>query len=323
MGHGHHHHGHGHSHGHGHHHPELESASDTPLVIAVVINVLLTVVELVAGVLSGSLALIADGLHNLADAGSLVVALVGRRISKKPADERRTFGYRRADVVGALINLVLLVVLAGFLTLEGVQRLLMPQEIIALPIMIVAGVALLVDLASAWLVARLAGASMGTRVAMIHKIADAAGSVGVIFAGLLVYLYEVYWIDTLVAFGIAFYMAWQARAMIGETTGILMQGVPPELDINAIAADLRTVVGVEDVHHLHVWRLDEQTILLEAHVVCARERLADIEPIKHAIRERLQDEWGIGHTTLEFEHVQTAQREAAEDADMGRLVPKH
>jgi len=314
---------HAHAPGHHHHHPELAAASDRPLVVAVVINVLLTVVELVAGLLTGSLALVADGLHNLADAGSLVVALIGRRVSARPADERRTYGYRRADIVGALVNLVLLVVLAGFLTLEGVQRLLAPQEVVGLPIMIVAGVALVVDVASAWLTARLAGQSMGTRVAMIHKIADAAGSVGVILAGLLVHLYGLDFVDTLVAFGIAGYMLWQARAMGGHTTAILMQGVPAGVDIGPLVRDLVAIEGVLDVHHVHVWQLDERSLFFEAHVVSDRERLEDIEPIKHAIRGTLHERWGIGHTTLEFECPKAAQREAAEDADMGRLIPRH
>lgn len=308
---------------HGHDHPELASASDKPLIWAVVINVLLTVVELVAGVLSGSLALIADGLHNLADAGSLVVALIGRRVAKRPADERNTFGYKRADIVGAQANLILLVVLAGFLVLEGIQRLLAPEPVLGLVIMIVAGVALVIDLASAWLVAKIAGESMGTRVAMIHKLADAASSVGAIIGGALVYFFEWWWVDPLIAFMIAGYMAWQAKAMAGHTTSILMQGVPHDLDLAAVASDLATIEHVHEVHHLHIWCLDPNTILLEAHVVTDRTRLEDIEPIKHAVRQRCKDRWNILHTTLEFETIATAKREAAEDEDQGRLIPRH
>jgi cobalt-zinc-cadmium efflux system protein len=307
---------------HDHHH-DIEHMGDGPLIWAVVINVLLTVVEIIAGVFSGSLALIADGLHNLADAGSLVVALVGRRIAKKPADERNTFGYKRADIVGAQANLILLVVTAGFLILEGFQRLLDPQPVIGLVIMIVAGIALVIDLASAWLVARIAGESLGTRAAMIHKLADAASSVGAILAGALVYFFDWFWVDPLIAFMIAAYMVVQAFKMSGHTTRILMQGVPHELDLRAIADDLATIDFVHEIHHLHIWALDPQTILLEAHVVTDRTKLADIEPIKHAIRERCKANWNILHTTLEFETIATAQREAAEDEDQGRLIPKH
>lgn len=296
---------------------------DGPLIWAVVINVLLTVVEIIAGVFSGSLALIADGLHNLADAGSLVVALVGRRIAKRPADERNTFGYKRADIVGAQANLILLVVTAGFLILEGIQRLIQPQPVMGLVIMIVAGVALVIDLASAWLVARIAGESLGTRAAMIHKLADAASSVGAILAGALVYFFDWYWVDPLIAFMIAAYMIVQAFKMSGHTTRILMQGVPHKLDLRAVADDLASIDAVHDVHHLHIWALDPQTILLEAHVVTDRTRLEDIEPIKHAIRERCKEHWGILHTTLEFETLATARREAAEDEDKARLIPPH
>lgn len=301
----------------------MTALGDKPLIWAVVINVLLTVVELVAGVLSGSLALIADGLHNLADAGSLVVALIGRRVAKRPADERNTFGYKRADIVGAQANLILLVVMAGFLMLEGIQRLLAPEPVLGLVIMIVAGVALVIDLASAWLVAKIAGESMGTRVAMIHKLADAASSVGAIIGGALVYFFDWWWVDPLIAFMIAGYMAWQAKAMAGHTTSILMQGVPHDLDLAAVASDLATIEHVHEVHHLHIWSLDPHTVLLEAHVVTDRTRLEDIEPIKHAIRQRCKDHWHILHTTLEFETIATAQREAAEDEDQGRLIPRH
>lgn len=301
----------------------MTALGDKPLIWAVVINVLLTVVELVAGVLSGSLALIADGLHNLADAGSLVVALIGRRVAKRPADERNTFGYKRADIVGAQANLILLVVMAGFLVLEGFQRLLAPEPVLGLVIMIVAGVALVIDLASAWLVAKIAGESMGTRVAMIHKLADAASSVGAIIGGALVYFFDWWWVDPLIAFMIAGYMAWQAKAMAGHTTSILMQGVPHDLDLAAVASDLATIEHVHEVHHLHIWSLDPRTVLLEAHVVTDRTRLEDIESIKHAIRERCKDRWHILHTTLEFETIATAKREAAEDEDQGRLIPRH
>lgn len=301
----------------------MTALGDKPLIWAVIINVLLTVVELVAGVLSGSLALIADGLHNLADAGSLVVALIGRRVAKRPADERNTFGYKRADIVGAQANLILLVVMAGFLMLEGIQRLLAPEPVLGLVIMIVAGVALVIDLASAWLVAKIAGESMGTRVAMIHKLADAASSVGAIIGGALVYFFDWWWVDPLIAFMIAGYMAWQAKAMAGHTTSILMQGVPHDLDLAAVASDLATIEHVHEVHHLHIWSLDPHTVLLEAHVVTDRTRLEDIEPIKHAIRQRCKDHWHILHTTLEFETIATAQREAAEDEDQGRLIPRH
>lgn len=305
------------------HHPELEAMGDGPLIWAVVINVLLTVVSLIAGVLSGSLALIANGLHNLADAGSLIVALVGRRVAKRPADERNTFGYKRADIVGALANLILLIVMAFYLVFEGIQRLFDPQPVMGLVIMIVAGLALVIDLASAWLVSKIAGESMGTRVAMIHKIADAASSVGAILAGALVYFLDWNWVDPLIAFMIAGYMAWQAKSMSSHTTRILMQGVPSDLELAAVASDLASIEHVHEVHHLHIWALDPQTILLEAHVVTDRTKLADIEPIKHAIRERCKDTWNILHTTLEFESLATAQREAAEDEDQGRLIPKH
>jgi len=306
-----------------HAHPELAAASDRPLILAVVINVLLTIVEIVAGVFSGSLALVADGLHNLADAGSLVVALIGRRVAKKPADERNTFGYKRADIVGAMANLILLVVMAGFLVLEGIQRLFDPQPVMGLVIMVVAGVALIIDLASAWLVARIAGQSLGTRVAMIHKLADAASSVGAIVGGALVYFLEWSWVDPLIAFTIAAYMAWQAKAMAGHTTAILMQGVPSDLDLVAVAQDLSSIDGVHGVHHLHIWSMDPQTILLEAHVVTDRTGLEDIEPIKQAIRKRCMERWHILHTTLEFETRVTAEREAAEDEHKGRLIPPH
>ncbi|GIW74489.1 MAG: cation efflux system protein [Phycisphaerales bacterium] len=311
------------AHQHDHHHHAPEAMGDGPLIWAVVVNVLLTVVEIVAGALSGSLALIADGLHNLGDAASLVVALVGRRIARKPADERNTFGYKRADIVGAQANLMLLVVTGGYLVLEGIQRLLMPQPVMGLVIMIVAAVALVVDLASAWLTAKMAGQSLGTRAAMVHKIADAASSVGAIVAGALVWTMGWHWIDPLIAFMIAGYMIWQALAMFGHTTGILMQAVPSDLDLREVAQDLATIDGVQDVHHVHIWSLDPHTVLLEAHVVTDRTTLEAIEPIKHALRQRCADRWNIRHTTLEFETVANALREAAQDRDKTRLVPDH
>ena len=284
-------------HQHHHHRPE----SDRGLLVAVGINVLLTLAQVMGGIISGSLSLIADALHNLSDAASLGIALFARTLSRKPADEFKTFGYQRAEVIAALINLTLLVTISLYLIYEAIWRIVEPQVITGWIIILVAGIALIIDMITALITFRMSKDSINMKAAFLHNLSDALASIGVIMAGTLILLYEWYWVDTLITFLIAGFVLWQGLTLLPKTIHLLMEGTPEDLSSEDIKLSAEKINQVEDVHHIHIWHLDEHRIALEAHVVVTADELKEVEVIKDKLKLLLKDEFNITHSTLEFE----------------------
>ncbi len=286
------------SHDHQHHH-DVEHMGDRRLLFAIVANMLLTVAQVVGGLFSGSLSLIADALHNFSDASSLLIAWLARRIGRQPADNLRTFGYRRAEVIAALINLIILVLVGLFLVYEAIWRIFDPQVIEGWIVVIVAGVAVIIDVATAVLTWTMSKNSMNIRAAFLHNVSDALASVGVVIAGSLILLYGWYWTDTLLTLLIAIYVLYQAAGLLPQTIHLLMEGTPEGLSVTDVKAAMETVSGVLNVHHIHLWQIDEQRRALEAHVVI--NCFEDTAGIKDALKERLGEAFDITHSSLEFE----------------------
>lgn len=288
----------GHDGDHPHHHPTRQ-LGERGLATAIVINVGLTVAQVAGGVVSGSLALIADALHNLSDAASLIIAFVARRIGRRSIDDRMTFGYARAEIVAALVNFTTLILLGAFLGYQAVMRLIDPQPIAGWTVVIVAGVALAVDTATAALTYAQARESMNVKAAFLHNLADALASIGVIVGGVLVLRFGWVWVDPVLTLVIAGYVLWHGLAEIGGAIRILMLGTPEGLDPQDVIAAMKGVEGVTDVHHVHVWRFDETRISLEAHLVLADD--AGAARAKARVRRILDEGFGIRHVTLETE----------------------
>ena len=204
-------------------------------------------------------------------------------------------------MIGALFNLTWLIFIALFLIVEAVKRLLDPQPIEGWTIVIIAGIALAVDIATAMLTYRMSKTSMNIRAAFIHNLSDALASVGVIVGGALVILQGWLFIDAVVTLLIAGYILVHAGLEFPKVVDILMQAVPRELDIEAVANSLNDLDGVHDVHHVHIWNIDEHRRSLEAHVVIEPSDMQKMETIKAAMKARLAEKFDIGHSTLEFE----------------------
>ena len=287
-------------HDHHHHHHIDPNAGDGRLVWAVAVNLGLTVAQIVGGILSGSLALIADALHNLSDAVALVIAFVARRIARKGATATMTFGYGRAEVVAALINYTTLILLGLYLCYEAVLRLIDPQGVDGWLVVIIAGIALVVDLVTAALTWAMARDSVNIRAAFLHNVADALGSVAVIVAGTLIILYDWRLVDPLVTFGIAGYILWMSVSEIGGVIRILMLGSPADLETDRVLDELRAIDGVQDIHHAHLWQMQEHEAAIEAHVVVSEGRWNEADAIKARLKTALKQA-GIGHAMLELE----------------------
>ncbi len=291
-----------------HHHDHGNGAGDhvdvgtRRLGIAVAINLLLTVVQIVAGLAAGSLALIADSLHNLSDAAGLVLALVARRIAQRPADEDRTFGYGRAEVVGGLVNLSSVMVLAVYLLIEAASRSMAHPHVEGRIVVVVGAIALAVDVGTAILTYTLSKESVNIRAAFLHNVCDAAASVAVVVSGVLIVTLGWYWTDMAATAAISVYIVWLSIAPMKRCIRILMQSTPEQIRLADVAEAIRGIAGVNGLHHLHVWPIDERMTSLEARVVVDDAPLSVVEDVRDRIADAMRERFGITHCTIELHH---------------------
>ncbi|MCA9212463.1 MAG: cation transporter [Planctomycetales bacterium] len=307
----------GHSHG-ASRSGELEGVSDARLLWAVMLNQILTVGQVVAGIFSGSVALLSDAAHNFNDANALLIAYIARRISKKDANERYTFGYRRAEMIGALINLTLLAVIGLYLLYEGVKRFIEPQEIIGWLMAATAVLALVIDVATALLLWAMSRGSLNVRAAFIHNIVDALGSVAVLMGAGAIIWFDWKWVDPAITLLIAGYVLWQVFKMLPQATRVLMEGTPVDFDLNQLVETVERIDGVSGMHHVHIWELDEQHRALEAHVLLQKGNPDELECIKRQIKQALAEDFQVQHSTLEFEY-----EGVVEDCDDQQVIADH
>lgn len=286
---------------HHHHHHIDPGAGDRRVAMAIIVNLGLTVAQIIGGIFAGSLALIADALHNFSDAIALIIAFGARKIARRPANSDMTFGYDRAEVVAALINYTTLIIIGLYLVYEAVLRFFEPQGVNGWLIVIIAAVALVVDLVTALLTYTMSKSSMNMRAAFLHNVADALGSVAVILAGTLIIFFDWRIIDPLVTLMIAGYILWQSYAEIGDVIRVLMLGRPPEIPANDMVGAITDIEGVKEVHHAHLWQMNEHDPALEAHVVIEDGRWGDADAIKDQIKAKLLFRFQLSHTTLEME----------------------
>lgn len=297
------------SHDHGHANIDPNSG-DRRVAIAIWANGLLTVAQIVGGILSGSLALIADALHNFSDMASLVIAFAARKIARRPADERMTFGYGRVEIVAALINYTTLIVIGFYLIYEGGMRMIDPPEVMGWTVVILGGIALVVDTLTAMLTYSMQKGSVNIRALFLHNLSDALASVAVIVGGTLIILYDMRWVDPAITIGIALYILYLSFTEIGGPIRTLMLGSPPDIDGNDVVRAIQSVDGVVDVHHVHLWQMQENAAALDCHIVVERDRMGEADKIKENVKSVLHERFSIEHSTLEFEATDNAHQEA-------------
>jgi len=286
---------------HAHHHHVDPEAGDGKIALAVAINLGLTVAQIIGGIVAGSLSLIADALHNFSDAIALIIAFGARKIARRPANADMTFGYGRIEAVAALFNYTTLIVIGLYLVYEAMMRFADPAPVAGWIVIVVAGIALLVDLGTAALTYAASRNSVNIRAAFLHNIADALGSVAVIVAGTLVLLFGWTWVDPLATLLIAGYILWQSATELPQVARILMLASPPGLETEQVIAALRAHPGVEDVHHVHLWMMEEHGAALDAHIV-----VKDGQPfgaLRTALKSLLNRDFHVGHSTLELETI--------------------
>ncbi len=272
---------------------------------ALAATIILVITEFIAGALGHSLALIGDGWHNLADVPALIFSALALYFEKKPPDERKTYGYQRAGVLAGFVNSLILVAVSAYLCFEGYERIVHPQPV-ASGAMVVVGVgALAVNGGVALGLAR-QHRDLNLRSIFIHYLGDAISNLGIIAGGLLIRMTGQRILDPIVAFLIAGMILWSAIGVIGESGNILLESLPRGMGLERVARAMLAVPGVREVHDVHIWSVGSNFYALSCHIQILDMPTSESERIADRIRRGLADEFGITHTTLQFEHTHEA-----------------
>ena len=288
----------GHSHG-GHAHNHAAGASSRMLGIALVLTGTFLIVELAGAYLFNSLALLSDAAHMFTDAAALAIALAAVKIGQRPADERRTFGYRRFEILAAAFNALLLFAVAAFVLWEGISRLMVAQPVESQGMLVIAVAGLVVNLIAMRLLSAGKDQSLNVKGAYLEVWADMLGSAGVVAAAIVIMLTGWTWVDPVVAIAIGLWVLPRTWTLLKDTTQILLEGVPAHLKLADIRAAIAGAPGVADVHDLHVWSMSSNDVSLSTHVVLAEG--AEAETVRRAVAALLHDQFEIEHVTIQTE----------------------
>ncbi|XWN32267.1 MAG: cation diffusion facilitator family transporter [Devosia sp.] len=285
----------------GHDHGIDRDSGDGRIWLAIIVNIVLTVVQVIGGIVAGSLALIADALHNLSDGLALVIAFIARRIARRREDATMTFGYARAETVAALVNYTTLIIIGIYLAFEAVMRLFNPEPVDGWIVVWVALAALVIDFATAALTYTMSKTSMNIRAAFLHNVADALGSLGVIVAGVIIILYDWRLIDPLITLLISGYILWLSIKEIRGVIRILMLGSPPGESTEAVIDAVGDVEGVRGVHRARYWQVTEHDAAFDAHIIVDEGAWSRADAIKADVKAMLMERFDIHESTLELE----------------------
>jgi len=281
-----------------------EDTTGPRLLMTLGLNLLIPAAQVAGGIYANSMALISDAIHNFSDFIALLIAYVAFRIGKKGASQSHSFGYRRAEILGAVINVALLGAASAFILYEAIERLLRPQPVIGPIVMVLAALGILGNGLSAWLLHRDAKHSLNVRGAFLHMVGDLLTSVLVLANGAVLVFRPWYWLDPLISFFIVLFILKNCWSILKEATSILMNATPKDLDLEAIRKALEAVPGVCGVHYLHAWNVSSSSIAFSCHVEVADQPVSRTEPIAAEIRHELFHRFGIDHPILQFETVQ-------------------
>jgi len=282
-----------------HHHHDL---SGTKLLIAVILNTLITFAQLAGGIVSGSLALLGDALHNFSDVTALFISWAAHRVSHRNPDKQSTFGYKRAGIIAALFNASVLVVIGVYLCYASVLRLIEPEPVLSQWVIAMGIAGIIVNGGSIWLLEADAHGNMNIRAAYLHLIGDVLTSVAVVIGGTAIYYWQLYWIDPLISIVIALYLIAASAGLVRESTAILMQFAPASIDLDELNALLSHDRDIAGIHHIHLWRLDDHAIHLEAHLDFREDlTLSAAAATMERIEALLKTHFGITHTTFQCE----------------------
>lgn len=276
------------------------------LVLSIVLNVAITLSQIIGGIISGSLALISDAIHNFSDVVSLLLSFFAHKLSRKKASVQQTFGFKRAEIIAAFINASTLIIVAFYLIYEAIHKFFHPEPIEASLVVWLALLGVVFNGASVLLLQNDAKHNLNMRSAYVHLFTDMLASVAVLIGGLLMYWYQWFWVDSILTLAIAIYLIVVGLDLLKKSTQILMLFTPSNIDIKEIVREVHQIPGVRKLHHIHVWHLNEEELHLEAHLDCENDiRMSEFNELLHQIEEVLYEKFNINHVNIqpEFQKV--------------------
>lgn len=300
--------GHLHSHNHSqHNHHDLKGRN---LVISIFLNILITVSQVIGGILSGSLSLLSDALHNFTDVLSLIVSYIANILSREKASINRTFGYKRAEILAAFINASTLIIIAVLLIIEAIKRFQNPQEIESNLVIWLSLLGIIANGISVLLLKKDAEVNMNMKSAYLHLLTDMLASVAVLIGGLLMKFYEMYWVDSALTLVIALYLIWVGYDLLKNSFKVLMLFTPEDIQVKDIVKELQQLKDIKNVHHVHIWQLNELEIHLEAHIDFNDDiSLSQFDIILQDIEELLYLKFEINHINIQPEYGKCDSKE--------------
>ena len=291
--------GHHHNHSHSHDHSDLRGRN---LLITIFLNIVITAAQVIGGILSGSLALLSDALHNFSDVLSLIVSFIANKLSKKEASLHRTFGYKRAEILAAFINAATLMIVAVLLIFEAIDRFQNPQEIKSNLVIWLSIIAILGNGFSVLLIKKDSESNMNMRSAYLHLFSDMMASVAVLLGGLLMKFYQIYWVDSVLTFAISIYLIWMGFDLLKQSTKVLMLFTPDNIAVEDIVKEINAFKEINNVHHIHVWQLNENEMHFEAHIDFEQNiTLSEFDAILSEIEDMLFHKFEINHVNIQPE----------------------
>ncbi len=284
-----------------HTHHNHHKVTGKNLFWVILLNVGISLAELIGGLLSGSMSLISDAVHNFSDVISLIISYAANRLSKKAATEKHTFGYKRSEILAAFVNSVTLIVLAVFIIYQAIERYINPVEIKGRPVIYLALLSVVVNALSVKLIEKDAVNNMNMRSAYLHLFGDMMTSVAVLAGGVVMHFFHIYQIDSILSVFIGLYLIRISWEIFRSSLRIIMQFTPEQVDLQKIVKEVCQIKGVKNLHHVHIWQIDEHDIMFEAHIDLSKDvKISDFEQILKQVKECLS-KFDIHHVTIQPE----------------------
>jgi cobalt-zinc-cadmium efflux system protein len=288
--------------GENHVHIHKHEVRGNNLILSILLNLLITIAQIVGGIISGSLALISDALHNFSDVLSLVFSLIANKLSRRKASINNTFGYKRAELIAAFINAITLIIVALFLVYEASTRLFHPEPIQSTLVIWLALLGIVVNGGSVLLLKKDSEHNLNMKSAYLHLLTDMMASVAVLVGGLLMKFYGWFWVDSLMTLLIAFYLIYVSYDLIKSATKMLMLFTPDYIDIKELVREVHKIPGVNKLHHIHIWHLNDEELHLEAHLDCSHDiKMSEFNMLLEKIEIVLFEQFHINHINIQPE----------------------
>lgn len=298
----------GHDHSHGHHHKHEVQGKN--LVYSILLNLVITIAQIVGGIISGSLALISDALHNFSDVLSLGFSLVAHKLSRKEATEDQTFGYKRAELIAAFVNASTLIIVAFILIYGAIERFFNPKIIESGLVIWLAILGIVVNGGSVLLLQKDAENNINMKSAYLHLLTDMMASVAVLVGGLLMKFFGWFWVDSVMTILIGIYLIVVGYDLLKTSTKMLMLFTPEEIDIKEIVEEIHKIPGAGKLHHIHVWHLNDDELHLEAHLDCTEDiKISEFDNLLHKIEAVLFEKFHINHINIQPEFKKEDSKE--------------